>query len=260
MYIHAYRRKPIPTENQEGLDATLQTARIVEYLKDNLGITFEDKKWNPKITSPSDIKISWKVDARESSNTRFLEKERGKKLFRPGYVNERNLRFGEGDMLIVSQYNVIFGDHPQHVMDVIFQTILRNKKGRFVIVEDFGEVTSRNNVGKSLKNVLSACAGVRREKTKEYILKSKRSERRKKHYLGGKTPFGKRINLEGILVPDNTELKALKRMKQLRKEKTLGKIMPYRKITEIINKELKMNMTCAGVWRVLKLFEKVKMK
>ena len=284
-YIHCITRKQTPSEVNP-LSEIAQKKIISEYLTNNMGFKLGKVKGSLRISNNKDYELSWKSDYRGSGNSKFGESIVGIELFKPNATQEfeRKKRMEKGDMMIISKYPIMFGDHPRHILEIIGQ-VIRFYNGRFIIC-DMGEVTQKNKVGDILFNILNTMSNIRYEKSREMNLKSKRDGKKKGIFLGGhKTPFGTNwksysdgslykltpqdrkmlsqgkpkfgqyINAQGELVPNKTEQEAIKEMKKLRK-KGLSYMKISKKIEEMFgtNKETKepnVKISHTGVYRII---------
>jgi hypothetical protein len=285
-YIHAITRKQTPSE-VDPLSEKKQKEIIVEYLQKEMGFEVEIVKGVYRIANNQEYELSWKGDKRGSGNSKFGESIIGIELFKPFATDEteRTLRFEKGDILITAKHPILFGDHPQHIINIVRRDILRGKNGRFITC-DFGEITETNQQGKIFFQILDTMSNIRFEKSREMNLKTKRTAKRKDQFLGGtRTPFGKDwksyadetvskltpqdrkvllqgkpkfgqyINANGVLVPNKIEQEAIKMMRSLRKRR-----FSYVKIAKRIkehfgtNKETEepnIKISHTGVYRII---------
>jgi hypothetical protein len=293
-YIHAICRKQTPTEihplddmGNKALSIEAQKQIICEYISKQMGFKVSKKKGAYRISNNPDIEIVWHTDYRGSGNSKFGESTLGIKLFKKykDELEERRLRFDKGDILITPSYSLLFGDHPRHTFEVIWE-IIHNKKGRFISCDDIGEVKENNKEGKILFAILKTMSVSRWEKTREINRKSKRKGKGEGKFLGGphlpfgmswktstgelskltpkdrkvmdegKPEFGSYINASGGLVPHPMEQEAIREMKLLRDE--FG--MSYMKISKQIEKHFGTNketgkpnikISHMGIYRIL---------
>lgn len=285
-YIHCITRKQTPTE-ADPISVKKQKEIIIDYLTNTMGFKLEkDSKGSPRITNSDEYRVSWKTDYRGSGNSKFGESITGIELFKRRTTQEfeRAKRCETGDMIIISKYPIMFGDHPRHILEII-GNMIGYYRGRFIIC-DMGEITEKNKVGDILFNILNTMSNIRTEKTREMNIKSKRDGKKKGIFLGGhKTPFGTNwksyadgslykltpqdrkilsqgkpgfghyINANGELVPNKTEQEAIKEMKKLR-----SKGLSYMKISKKIEgmfgtnkdtKEPNVKISHTGVYRII---------
>lgn len=153
-----------------------------------------------------------------------------------------------GDVIIALKLDRLF----RNATDAVSHLEQFKSKGIRLFLLDMGEVTG-NGISAMVFTILSAVAQFERERIAERISETKAVLKANKRYLGGKVPFGYRVQLieteQGIikqLIEDTMEQQLIVKMKELRQ-----KGLSYKRIAKYVETEFKTNLSHMGVKRVL---------
>ena len=94
---------------------------------------------------------------------------------------------------------------------------------------DLGGDVTGNGISKLLFTILSAVAEAERDRIRERITDVKRDQRQRGRYLGGRVPFGYRVDDEGALIEAEDQQAAIRDMVAMR-----DRGMPLRTIAEVM--------------------------
>src|SRR3982075_2502191 len=119
----------------------------------------------------------------------------------------------QGDVLITPKLDRMFRS-ALDALDVLGQI---QKRGVSLHMIDLGGDVTGNGISKLVFTILSAVAEAERDRIRERIRDVKADQRRRQRYLGGKVPFGWRVENNGELIPVPAQQRAIKRMKELRR-------------------------------------------
>ena len=116
-----------------------------------------------------------------------------------------------GDIIVAAKLDRVF----RSALDAL-QTIERMKARKIKVwLLDLGEVTG-NGMAKAFLTMASAFAELERDMIRERVTSTKRDQRDRGRYLGGKMPFGFTEGLGGALEPVPSEQAMIQRIRALR--------------------------------------------
>jgi putative DNA-invertase from lambdoid prophage Rac len=121
-------------------------------------------------------------------------------------------RLKSGDIIITAKLDRMFRS-ALDALDVLGQI---QDRGVSLHMMDLGGDVTGNGISKLVFTILSAVAEAERDRTRERIREVKQDQRRRRRYLGGKVPFGWRVEKNGELVPVPEQQRAIKRARRLR--------------------------------------------
>jgi len=129
----------------------------------------------------------------------------------------------KGDIVITPKLDRMF----RSAIDAL--NVLADLKYRGISLHmiDLGGDVTGSGISRLVFTILSAVAETERDRTRERITEVKRDQRQRGRYLGGKVPWGWRVDDNGELLPVPEQQAALARMRKLR---AAG--MPLRGIAE----------------------------
>jgi DNA invertase Pin-like site-specific DNA recombinase len=81
---------------------------------------------------------------------------------------------------------------------------------------DLGGDTTGNGISKLVFTILAAVAEAERDRIRERITEVKQDQRKRGRHLGGTAPFGFAVGTDGMLVPDPSQQRAIRRARTLR--------------------------------------------
>lgn len=122
-----------------------------------------------------------------------------------------------GDVVVIAKLDRAF----RSALDAL--AVLEDLKGRKVslhIIDLGGDVTG-NGISKLVFTILSAVAEAERDRIRERVQTVKADQKARGRYLGGKIPFGYRVEPDergGVLVPVEAEQEILRAIGGLRRE------------------------------------------
>jgi hypothetical protein len=245
--IRVYLRKPTEKEMKvyaRERNLELQKNIALNFLKKELGFKIEkDKKGHFGILKPDGFKLNWYTDRGYGSDRYFENREEG------GFKLLKD--FQQGDWIITSHFDRMFGNTPVYSWEFIFKTVKKNYKGKLFICDMGGEVTGTDEKSRIFYNILTTFKNISSIRRKEVSQKSKTQQKKKNRYLGGEVPFGKQLNLDGELVDYPVQKESIKFMRKLRRSNHFGKQYSYRKISEEVEKEFGIKVSYEGVRRIL---------
>jgi DNA invertase Pin-like site-specific DNA recombinase len=147
-----------------------------------------------------------------------------------------------GDIVIAAKLDRMF----RSALDTL--NVIKDLQRRSVSLWllDIGGDVSGNGIAKLMLTMVSAFAEFERDRISERIKDAKAQMRAEGRSLGGKRPFGYRVNQVGKLVKDPEEQAAIAQMHRLRRR---GR--SYREIAEAVRKKHAVPITHVTVMRVL---------
>jgi putative DNA-invertase from lambdoid prophage Rac len=119
-----------------------------------------------------------------------------------------------GDVLITPKLDRMFRS-ALDALDVLAKLKARNVS--LYMIDLGGDVTG-NGISKLVFTILSAVAEAERDRILERVTQVKRDQRLRNRYLGGKVPFGFRVDDDGALVPDKAEQALISSARAMRAE------------------------------------------
>jgi putative DNA-invertase from lambdoid prophage Rac len=127
----------------------------------------------------------------------------------------------QGDVIVTAKLDRMF----RSALDAL--DVLAKLKARSVSLHmiDLGGDVTGNGISKLVFTILSAVAEAERDRIRERISQVKADQKARGQYLGGKVPFGYRLDASGALVPDPIEQTIIGDVRDLRAQGT-----PYRAI------------------------------
>jgi DNA invertase Pin-like site-specific DNA recombinase len=120
-----------------------------------------------------------------------------------------------GDVVVTPKLDRMF----RSALDALGVLGMLKDRGVSLHMIDLGGDTTGNGVSKLVFTILSAVAEAERDRTRERIADVKRDQKTRGRYLGGKPPFGWRVEGQGreaILIEVPEQQRAIRRMKRLR--------------------------------------------
>jgi len=117
-----------------------------------------------------------------------------------------------GDIVITPKLDRMF----RSALDALHVLGQIHDRGVSLHMIDLGGDVTGNGISKLVFTILSAVAEAERDRTRERIREVKADQRRRQRYLGGKVPFGWRVEKNGDLVPVPEQQRAMKRARRLR--------------------------------------------
>jgi DNA invertase Pin-like site-specific DNA recombinase len=135
----------------------------------------------------------------------FRERPQGSQLF---------AMLQSGDTVITPKLDRMFRS-ARNALDALDE--LKRRKVSLHMIDLGGDVTG-DGISKLVFTILSAVAEAERDRTRERIRDVKADQRARGRYLGGTAPFGFRVGDAGELVEDPAQLKALQRIRTLRRK------------------------------------------
>jgi putative DNA-invertase from lambdoid prophage Rac len=117
-----------------------------------------------------------------------------------------------GDVIITPKLDRCF----RSALDAL--DVLQKLKERGVSLHmiDLGGDVTGNGISKLLFTILSAVAEAERDRIRERITDVKRDQRQRGRYLGGRIPFGYRVDEEGALIEAEDQQAAIRDMLSMR--------------------------------------------
>ena len=117
-----------------------------------------------------------------------------------------------GDVILTSRLDRMF----RSALDALDVLGKMQKRGISLHMIDLGGDVTGNGISKLVFTILSAVAEAERDRIRERISEVKRDQRGRGRYLGGKVPFGWRVDDQGGLQAVPAEQAALRRMRALK--------------------------------------------
>jgi putative DNA-invertase from lambdoid prophage Rac len=117
-----------------------------------------------------------------------------------------------GDVILTAKLDRMF----RSALDALDVLGRLQKRGISLHMLDLGGDVTGNGISKLVFTILSAVAEAERDRIRERIVDVKRDQRSSNRYLGGKVPFGWRVDDQGGLQPVPAEQEALARMRALK--------------------------------------------
>ncbi|MBC8554977.1 MAG: recombinase family protein [Candidatus Brocadiales bacterium] len=148
-----------------------------------------------------------------------------------------------GDIIIASKLDRAF----RSALDALQVVALLNEKGVNLHLIDLGGSVS-NGHSKMFLTIAASFAEAERDRIRERILDTKKDQKERNRFLGGKTPFGYKVSEEGYLVEKEDEQQAIQIINELRQKK-----MALRKISAHLKINLGITLSHVGVKRVLEV-------
>jgi DNA invertase Pin-like site-specific DNA recombinase len=147
-----------------------------------------------------------------------------------------------GDVIVTAKLDRMF----RSALDAL--DVLAKLKARSVSLHmiDLGGDVTGNGISKLVFTILSAVAEAERDRIRERISQVKADQKARGQYLGGKVPFGYRLDAEGTLVPDPTEQTIIGDVHDMRAQGT-----PYRVIQNTIAGKYGRSVSLDALHRLL---------
>jgi putative DNA-invertase from lambdoid prophage Rac len=117
-----------------------------------------------------------------------------------------------GDVVITPKLDRMF----RSALDALDVLGKLKKAGISLHMIDLGGDVTGDGISKLVFTILSAVAEAERDRTRERVTETKRDQRQRGRYLGGKAPWGYQIGDDGALVPIPEKQAAIRRMQKLR--------------------------------------------
>ncbi|TDH58727.1 recombinase family protein [Dankookia rubra] len=121
-------------------------------------------------------------------------------------------RLGRGDTLVASKLDRLF----RSALDAL--QAVEDLKGRGVslVLLDLGGDISTNGLSKLFLTIAAAFAEAERDRIRERVTQTKRDQRLRGRYLGGKLPYGFRVGRDGALEPILDQQVVIRRAVEMR--------------------------------------------
>ncbi len=121
-------------------------------------------------------------------------------------------RLKDGDIIIASKLDRLF----RSALDALKTVEELKKRGVHLHLLDLGGDIAGNGLSKLFLTIAAAFAEAERDRIRERVAQSKADQKARGRYLGGSRPFGYRIADNGTLVEDETEQRAVVKIRTLR--------------------------------------------
>ena len=128
-----------------------------------------------------------------------------------------------GDVIITPKLDRCF----RSALDALDVLQKLKERGVSLYMIDLGGDVTGNGISKLLFTILSAVAEAERDRIRERITDVKRDQRQRGRYLGGRIPFGYRVDDDGALIEAEDQQAAIRDMLSMR-----GKGASLRSISE----------------------------
>ena len=148
-----------------------------------------------------------------------------------------------GDVIIASKLDRAF----RSALDALQVVALLKEKNVDLHLIDLGGSVS-NGHSKMFLTIAASFAEAERDRIRERILDTKKDQRERKRFLGGKIPFGYEVSEDGFLVEKEEEQQAIEVITELRHKK-----VALRKISDHLKTNLGITLSHVGVQRVLEV-------
>ena len=119
----------------------------------------------------------------------------------------------QGDTLVAAKLDRIF----RSALDALQMTEELRRRGVSLHLIDLGGDVSGNGLSKLFLTIAAAFAEAERDRIRERVQGSKLDQRQRGRFLGGRRPFGYKVDSDGLLVKDPDEQAAIRKAKKLRK-------------------------------------------
>lgn len=113
-------------------------------------------------------------------------------------------RLQHGDTIIASKLDRCF----RSALDALQTVEALRERGVSLVLLDLGGDISGNGLSRLFLTIAAAFAEAEMLRTRERVTQIKQDQKARNRYLGGKTPFGYRVD-DGALVPDQREQKLI---------------------------------------------------
>src|SRR3954454_12904666 len=148
------------------------------------------------------------IEAGISGAVPFAERPEGNRLW---------ARLAKGDVLVAPKLDRMFRSAGDCL--AVVETLKARGTSLYLLDLNGGaDDVSGNGIARLFLTIVSAFAEFERDRIGERIRATKRAQKARGEYLGGKPPFGWEIGKTGQLVPVADQQQALKRMQALRAE------------------------------------------
>jgi putative DNA-invertase from lambdoid prophage Rac len=117
-----------------------------------------------------------------------------------------------GDVLVASKLDRLF----RSALDALQAVENLKDRGVSLVLLDLGGDISTNGLSKLFLTIAAAFAEAERDRIRERVTQTKRDQRQRGRYLGGKVPYGFRVSAEGSLEPVPEQQAAIRRAGELR--------------------------------------------
>jgi DNA invertase Pin-like site-specific DNA recombinase len=150
-------------------------------------------------------------------------------------------RLQRGDTLVSSKLDRLF----RSALDAL--QAVEDLKGRGVslVLLDLGGDISTNGLSKLFLTIAAAFAEAERDRIRERVTQTKRDQRQRGRYLGGKVPFGFRVSPDGALEPIPEQQVVIRRAAEMR-----AKGAPLRAVRAALEAEHGARLSLDAIQRI----------
>jgi putative DNA-invertase from lambdoid prophage Rac len=121
-------------------------------------------------------------------------------------------RLARGDTLVASKLDRLF----RSALDALQAVEDLKARGVSLVLLDLGGDISSNGLSKLFLTIAAAFAEAERDRIRERVTQTKRDQRQRGRYLGGKVPYGFRVGPEGGLEPIPEQQAVIRRAAEMR--------------------------------------------
>ena len=119
-----------------------------------------------------------------------------------------------GDVIVCAKLDRMF----RSALDALTMVKAFKEKGVSLHLIDLGGDVAGNGISKLFFTIISAVAEAERDRIVQRILDVKRDQKRRGRHLGGKRPFGFKVQDDGSLIEDGREQAAIGKIKAMKAE------------------------------------------
>jgi DNA invertase Pin-like site-specific DNA recombinase len=119
-----------------------------------------------------------------------------------------------GDVIVCTKLDRMF----RSALDALTMVKAFKEKGVSLHLIDLGGDVAGDGISKLFFTIISAVAEAERDRIVQRILDVKRDQKRRGRHLGGKRPFGFKIQIDGSLIEDEHEQAAIGKIKAMKAE------------------------------------------
>jgi putative DNA-invertase from lambdoid prophage Rac len=147
-----------------------------------------------------------------------------------------------GDTIVTPRLDRLF----RSALDAL-QTVewAQKRKVRIVIIDGLGDITG-NGISKAFLTISAAFAELERDTIRERISTVKADQKDRGRYLGGKPPFGFRVDHDGSLIPIEAEQQVIRKIIATRRTKK-----SIRFIREMLMVEDDRSLSLGAIHRII---------
>jgi putative DNA-invertase from lambdoid prophage Rac len=148
-----------------------------------------------------------------------------------------------GDTLVASKLDRLF----RSALDALQAVADLKARGVSLVLLDLGGDISGNGLSKLFLTIAAAFAEAERDRIRERVSQTKRDQKQRGRYLGGKLPYGFRVGQEGALEPVPEQQRVIARAGELRASGA-----PLRAIRATLEAEMGARVSLDALARVVK--------